>query len=112
MTKQAEDDKTADFFDTGKRGPGRQKTGMAMTEAQRSKRYRDNRKARIANGSLILPPSYETMERRIAALDAENVRLAAALQEARGRIGALERALMRQESGDGAARHGNQMVLI
>jgi hypothetical protein len=112
MTKQAEDDKTADFFDTGKHRPGRQKTGMAMTEAQRSKRYRDNRKARIASGALILPPSHETLTSRIAALDAENTRLAAALQEARGRIGALERALMRQESGDGAARHGKQMVLI
>jgi hypothetical protein len=36
MTKQAEDDKTADFFDTGKRRPGRQKTGKAMTEALES----------------------------------------------------------------------------
>jgi uncharacterized small protein (DUF1192 family) len=110
--KQADDDKTRDFFDSGKRRPGRQKTGNAMTEAQRSKRYRDNRKARIENGSLILPPSYETLASRIAALDAENARLAAALKEARGRIGALERALMHQESGDGTARHGKQMVLI
>jgi hypothetical protein len=112
VTKQAEDDKTRDFFGSGKSGRARPGSGNAMTAAQRAKRYRENRKARIANGAPPPPPARETLASRIAALDAENAKLAAALQEARGRIGALERALMRQESGDSAARHGNQMVLI
>jgi hypothetical protein len=96
MTKQAEDDKTPDFFDTGKRGPGRQKTGKAMTEAQRSKRYRANRKAQPEK-PYPGPPSYGMLESRIMLLNAENMGLSNALQAAREKIAALERLLRKLE---------------
>jgi hypothetical protein len=46
VTKQAEDDKTRDLFGNDKRGRGRPSSGKALTDAQRAKRYRQNKKAK------------------------------------------------------------------
>lgn len=81
-----------------KRGRGRPRLPDALTPAQRSKRYRDNKRARQAAApsapSGQLQPIDGYTERMAEELLAENSRLATALEAARIRIhdltGALE----------------------
>ena len=111
--KQAEDCKTVDFFESEQRGRGRPRRGDALSDAQRVQRYREKKKSRPAainrdavteNGSSTRP-SLGMLESCVMLLNAENLRLADALQEAFDKIAALEKALMRA-SGINVTRHG------
>lgn len=100
----------------GSTARGRPRLAVAMSDAERAKRYRDNKKLyavpskrddpgvtfnrstligqeapRSATGTL---PSYGMLESRIILLNAGNMRLSDELQDARDQIAALRKALM------------------
>ncbi len=120
--KQAEDHKTIDLLEGGKRGRGRPRRGDALSDAQRAQRYRENKKAqpaaitaaikrdgvtenRPASSSSGLP-SYGMLECRIILLNADNLRLSDELQDALDQIAALKTALANAEYELNVTRHG------
>ncbi|KIF79924.1 hypothetical protein [Noviherbaspirillum autotrophicum] len=80
-----------------KRGRGRPRLPNALTPAQRAKRYRDNKRARLAAAPSAPPSRVQPVdggtEHTAEELLAENSRLVAALETARIRINDLSGAL-------------------